>query len=137
MIQIRDGIGYSDEKSDAGQGAVNGGVFAGIENEARGNAVGDGGQYGHRGRRGGIGAAKTRDFHRGTPLTLEHVAVIERGEIGAIEAGGVSTAKKPNSFIEIEMVLGEILAEQKIDAVADCSYAGRAGAGRKRSGVQE
>ena len=110
MVETGDGIGEADEADDAREIAVDGYVHAGIEDEPRRWAVRYCTEDDHQCRRVCIRPAEARDFARPRPFPLEGMRVGKCSEIIPIVSTDTWPAHELDAFIQVNMVLAEILA---------------------------
>ena len=137
MVEIGDGIGEADEAYDAREIAVDGHVHAGIQDEPRRWGVRHSAEDDHRCGSVCICPAESCEFSRPAPFPLEGMRVGKRGEVIPVVSTDTWPAHELDTFVQINMVLAEILAQQELDGMAGCSGAQVVRCGGQRGGVQD
>ena len=131
MVEIGDGIGEADEAYDAREIAVDGHVHAGIQDKPRRWGVRHSAEDDHRCGSVCICPAEARGFSCPAPLSLDGMRVGKRANNSVVPP--IPDRPQVDAFVQINMVLAEILAQQVGQMVARCPGVR---CGGQRGGVQ-
>ena len=114
MVQICDGVSNAGKNGNPRQLSICSDVCSAVEDQPGRQVIRGGVQERHRCRVGRVPPAETCNLSGISPFSSHGAVIGERGEIGVVKAARPGPSHKLHAFVDVKMMLAEVLTHEDL-----------------------